>query len=68
MDDSKENQPQTAFGLSLETDPICRRILAEKRRPFGDVFILPMAKPAKNGDEYEFSNSDSEKSKRSVIK
>uniref|UniRef100_A0A7I4XWJ3 G patch domain-containing protein 2-like n=1 Tax=Haemonchus contortus TaxID=6289 RepID=A0A7I4XWJ3_HAECO len=66
LDDSKENQPKSAFGLSIETDPICRRILAEKRRPFGDVFILPMVKPARGGDEYAFSNSDSEKSKGPV--
>ncbi|KAK6028038.1 hypothetical protein OSTOST_05922, partial [Ostertagia ostertagi] len=60
-DNSKENQSRTTL-VSLENDPVCRRILAEKRRPLGDVFILPMTKPASDGNEYEFS-SDTEKGK-----
>ncbi|KAK5979886.1 hypothetical protein GCK32_004364 [Trichostrongylus colubriformis] len=54
--ENEENQLQSTPDFCIESDPICRRILAEKQRPLGDVFILPMAKPAKNGNEYEFSS------------
>ncbi|KAK6054287.1 hypothetical protein COOONC_08210 [Cooperia oncophora] len=64
-DDSKENQSQNAFDVCLANDPISRRILAEKRRPLGDVFILPMAKPAKDLNEYEFC-SDTENQKEQI--
>lgn len=52
--DLKENQPRAGANSSIENDPIYRQMLAEKRRPLGDVFILPMARPSKTQDEYQF--------------
>ncbi|WKX89017.1 hypothetical protein Q1695_008568 [Nippostrongylus brasiliensis] len=52
--EDKENIERVPYLKFVEKDPICREILAERQRPVGDVWILPMAPPSKCEDEYEF--------------
>ncbi|KJH44934.1 hypothetical protein DICVIV_09010 [Dictyocaulus viviparus] len=58
--DDKENLSNSL----LENDPVSLRILLEKKRLPGDVFIIPMAGPSKSHDEYEFTSDSSESPKQ----
>ncbi|KAJ1373148.1 hypothetical protein KIN20_035487 [Parelaphostrongylus tenuis] len=55
--DEKENVLRSVF----KNDPVSLRVLADRNRSPGDVFILPMVAPSRLRDEYEFP-SDSKDS------